>query len=635
MTVQKVRVYPVALGSNINYSGYYTHGVLLSYAKVYKDGLLCNTFDFEKIQPIMEEDIAGTLDRLKSFDQPIVFLLSSYVWNHEVNLVFAREAKKNIPNSLCVFGGPHIPRAEKPLRKLMDAHPCIDVAVRGEGEQTLAELLECVALSGERNKISDIDFSSVASIAFRRVDLQIIYTGIRERIKDINVIPSPYLTGELDHLPVMPDILILETNRGCPFGCTFCDWGGATLSKIYQFDKDRILAEIDYLSSRGTQHLLVADANFGVFERDIEFAEKAVELNRACGSPATMGVFLAKNSPERVGRVVRILHSRKMLVDAVASLQSTDKVVLENIKRSNIKESAYENLISVYHDIGLLPSTDILVGMPGQNVQSLKNDLQFAFDRHVVVRTFLVQILPNSPMADEAYMEKYNIVMDEEGYVESADGFDKEGRDQMVKFRVATVLHADEKFSFYFLLYLQVEHGVKAMDMVAAMMDVPLRFPEKYPLLAWSSENMLNFYRFFGSLSIRWKKNASRIFADLDAVWREILQLASEEFGVTPDSLEVENLVRLQKLIMPTPGQKHAGEVTQFDFDFMDYFAQFSPKLIPVISNMPESFRPLSTYRCSTQIMLPEQPGLHRAGYAFTRDMFQGSQWALDIGLPV
>lgn len=635
MTVQKVRVYPVALGSNINYSGYYTHGVLLSYAKVYKEGVLCNTFDFEKIQPIHEADIPATLSRLKSTNQPVVFLLSSYVWNHDLNLAFANEAKKVIPDSLCVFGGPHIPRAEKPLRKLMGAYTCIDVAVRGEGEQTLAELLECVALSQDRQNISGIDFSSVASIAFRRPDLQIVYTGTRERIKDINVIPSPYLTGELDHLPQMPDILILETNRGCPFGCTFCDWGGATLSKIYQFDKERVLAEIELLARRGTQHLLVADANFGVFERDIEFAEKAAELNKTFGSPVTMGVFLAKNSPERVGRIVRILHSRNMLVDAVASLQSTDKVVLENIRRSNIKESAYENLISVYHEIDLLPSTDILVGMPGQNVESLKNDLQFAFDRHVVVRTFLVQILPNSPMADEAYMEKYNIVMNEEGYVESAQGFDREGRDLMVKFRVATVLHVDEKFSFYFLLYLQAEHGIKAMDMIEAIMSVPLKHPEQYPLLAWSSENMLNFYRFFGSMSIRWKKGAERIFTNLDAVWHEILQLVVNEFGVTITPLEAENLVRLQKLIMPAPGQKHAGDVALFDFDFMGYFAQFSPKLTPVLSKLPESFQPLSAYRRNLQIELHEQAGLHRAGYAFTRDMFQGSQWALDVGLPV
>jgi hypothetical protein len=324
-----------------------------------------------------------------------------------------------------------------------------------------------------------------------------------------------------------------------------------------------------------------------------------------------------------------------MLVDAVASLQSTDKVVLENIQRSNIKTTSYENLISVYHDIGLLPSTDILVGMPGQNIDSLKNDLQFAFDRHVVVRTFLIQVLPNSPMSDENYMQKHRIVVDEKGYIESAAGFDKAERDRMVQLRVASVLHVDERFSYYFLLYLQAEYGVKAVDVVATIIHVPLAHPDQYPLLAWMAHHMINLHRFFGSLSIRWKKNASRIFLDLEAVWREILALVQQEFGVTVDPLEARNLVRLQQLLMPLPGQKTAGDTVVFDFDLMDYFAQFAPTRMPVISSLPVSFQPLSSYRRDAQITLPEQPGLHRTEFAFIREGFQGNLWALDVGLPV
>ena len=33
---------------------------------------------------------------------------------------------------------------------------------------------------------------------------------------------------------------MLESNRGCPYGCTFCDWGSATLSKVRNFDLDRV-----------------------------------------------------------------------------------------------------------------------------------------------------------------------------------------------------------------------------------------------------------------------------------------------------------------------------------------------------------------------------------------------------------
>ena len=40
--------------------------------------------------------------------------------------------------------------------------------------------------------------------------------------------------------------IIMETNRGCPYGCTFCDWGSATLSRVRKFDLDRVFAELEW-----------------------------------------------------------------------------------------------------------------------------------------------------------------------------------------------------------------------------------------------------------------------------------------------------------------------------------------------------------------------------------------------------
>ena len=48
-----------------------------------------------------------------------------------------------------------------------------------------------------------------------------------------------------------PGGLNLETNRGCPYGCTFCDWGSATLSRIRKFDLDRVFAELEWCAKNG------------------------------------------------------------------------------------------------------------------------------------------------------------------------------------------------------------------------------------------------------------------------------------------------------------------------------------------------------------------------------------------------
>ena len=54
-----------------------------------------------------------------------------------------------------------------------------------------------------------------------------------------------------------------ETNRGCPFSCTFCDWGSATASKVYQFGMDGLHDEIGWMSRQRIGFVFCCDANFG------------------------------------------------------------------------------------------------------------------------------------------------------------------------------------------------------------------------------------------------------------------------------------------------------------------------------------------------------------------------------------
>ena len=67
-------------------------------------------------------------------------------------------------------------------------------------------------------------------------------------LNDLNDIPSPYLNGLLDPFFEGTYIPVLETNRSCPYRCTFCAWGIGTV-KLAKFDDERILKEIGYISS--------------------------------------------------------------------------------------------------------------------------------------------------------------------------------------------------------------------------------------------------------------------------------------------------------------------------------------------------------------------------------------------------
>ena len=68
---------------------------------------------------------------------------------------------------------------------------------------------------------------------------------------------------------------MIETNRGCPYHCTFCDWGTLIYSKIAKLPLERVFDEIDWLSRSGISDVMPADANFGIFaDRDGQIGDR-------------------------------------------------------------------------------------------------------------------------------------------------------------------------------------------------------------------------------------------------------------------------------------------------------------------------------------------------------------------------
>ena len=84
--------------------------------------------------------------------------------------------------------------------------------------------------------------AGVPGITYRDGD-RVVRNPDRDRIADLNTLPSPFLTGLFDVYAGVPELFVtLETNRGCPYSCTFCDWGSATASRVRQFDIERVFA---------------------------------------------------------------------------------------------------------------------------------------------------------------------------------------------------------------------------------------------------------------------------------------------------------------------------------------------------------------------------------------------------------
>lgn len=315
---------------------------------------------------------------------------STYVWNRNYNYALAQRIKELNNKVLIVFGGPEPAVANPDIFKL---HPYIDVCIKAEGELAFVCLLQGQALDTIPGLVINQQGAAVD-------------TGDANRIMDLSELPSPYQAGVFDDIvkenPGVTWNVTLETNRGCPYACTFCDWGSLTYNKVRQFPLARVLADIEWLAQHGNG-LLIADANFGMFlERDSVIVDKIIEQQKLHGRPDHMVTNWAKNQRADVFEMVkRITEETSCLNNGLTvSVQTMTPGVLDNIKRTNLNQHkiteifqlALKNRVPVY--------TELILGLPGETLISWKNSMFEIIQagNHHGIEVIQCQLLENAEM---------------------------------------------------------------------------------------------------------------------------------------------------------------------------------------------------------------------------------------------
>lgn len=599
MKLDKIEVFPVLLSrfGDDNFIGdgsALPMGCLTSYLKHRDNGALLEHYEIHPLVNRKKKDWAYYSEQAKlRASKPSIWLFSCYVWNRDDNLAIAKSVKDLSPNSLIIVGGPHIPGYLKECEAFLTAHPYIDIAVRGEGEKTLAELLETIVKNGH---IANVDFSGVAGITFKYKN-RFVRTADRIRSNNLDEFPSPYLTGEFDD-ESFNEIhgMVLETNRGCPYGCTYCDWGSAILQKVRHFDLDRVIREIDYIGSKKAVHLHLGDANFGAFQRDIEIAKAVVAANKKHGFPKRIAYSNAKNGSAIIAEVVKILTNGGLVTQGIVAIQTIDESVLEAINRSNIKNKNMEVLLDIFREENLTLTSELLIGLPGQTVKSHKADLQYIIERKITTTGYQVQIMPNAPMNDPAYIEKYKIKLDKDDFVIETSTFTGKEYLEMCELFLAFQFFYMASVMKYFLYYLQLEHSVKAMDFIEALLEEPTKYPDRYPFGYRIRRDLITKTdpKSVGVLKLQWKTQESEfLFNNLGAYYDEVFALAENVFGVGMTDSEKQTLKAVQMGVMPMLG-KSVPLLIKLEHDFVGYFQQI--KLARVVSEKTENFMPLKSF---------------------------------------
>jgi len=328
---------------------------------------------------------------LLSQDPPDILAFSVCGWNLYRFAAVAEAYRQVRPDGWIVFGGPHVANQAERLGRL---YPAVDVIANGEGDFIFKDLLE--AYLGGRDK-SELDH--ITGISFQR-DGRVVTTAERARIANLDDIPSPFLEGVLPFRDgngrAIYSVALIETNRGCPYKCSFCYWGGAVGQQVRAFSRERLREELELLAREGVESLVTCDANMGILPGDELFVDDVIRMKERYGYPLNMESSWAKHKGERFYRIVRKMKRAGLKGSFTLALQSLDDKALENMHRKNMKLNEFEDLARWLRAEGLDTYAELIWGLPGETSESFIEGYDRISEYVSKIAIYPLLVLPNT-----------------------------------------------------------------------------------------------------------------------------------------------------------------------------------------------------------------------------------------------
>lgn len=363
------------------------------------------------IEPVMDYD-GWSLDEIVEEavgHEADIYMFSSYMWSWEIVKVVANAIKHRLPNAILVLGGPHQRTTyTQPMLWFKD-HPYFDATARPSdyGEFFITDMLDAIS-------DNDLDWLKVRGSYSRRGYGP---EGEKRSFK----YPPDIIEAHIDHAKRLNQYtddkgkllgVMYETNRGCMYKCVYCEWGGGTNTKVIIKDMEHIKNDLSYLIDLKLHTLWITDANFGILKRDPELAEFLAERNQNLKFVGITG--LAKTNSEKRRAVLEPLIKSGLVTLYQISLQTIDDNILKNIERTDVTPEENVNLARYFidkYDIDVI--VELILGLPGMKVETFYKEtaIEYSLMNSVKPHTHHVPlyVLPDAPVGNPEYLEKYQI----------------------------------------------------------------------------------------------------------------------------------------------------------------------------------------------------------------------------------
>jgi len=367
--------------------------------------------------PFVKDPDVEFVDNFLKQEKIDILMCSVYTWNNDQMIKVIREVKKINPTVKIVFGGPHVMTLFD-KQEYFKKHDFIDVAILGDGETAVMEYLDHLVDKGlntnHNKKImgvsynSDDENSSYTPARCLQIDAVSPYLDLKEEFIDRN--------SELDVFCAENKFIkriVVDSNRGCPYRCTFCDWGGNTHTKVVKRNAESLFKEITLLLDCKFDSLYFADANFGLYDRDVDIIDFIADYKSKYGYPKKdVGVCFAKTdkATERIMKIFWSGYKAGFWKHYRIDIQDFDTEVLDNIKRKNLSRDAMLGIKAQIEKEGIPVKTQFIIGLPGQNEEKiLRTNIDLVELNLSSNSSVLLVSLPGSEMNDPEYKAKHKL----------------------------------------------------------------------------------------------------------------------------------------------------------------------------------------------------------------------------------
>ena len=354
------------------------------------------------------DDADKIVEDIDNWD-PDILGLSNYCWNSELSSIVFKHAKKNNPNILTVAGGPNFPEYIEECEKYLLNKEEIDFYAYRDGEKAFCNLVKFFLNDSYIDKLKEKKMRGLMHIHPK--SKKIVKGKETLCIKNLDIIPSPYLNHLLDPWFNGYYAPSIETTRGCPFSCQYCHTGNDCYNFVGKFSVDRTKKELTYIAEKMIDNpnivLSICDTNFGIYKKDKEIINYICGLQKKYKWPINFDVTTGKGKYKEILQMIKQLGGTMRLDCAI---QSMNPLTLEFIKRRNLPILEYEGIQKQAKKNNIVSVAELIMPLPYETEKTFLDGMKKIMNSGIeYIYPYTTMLLPGTPLSNNKNRKKYNM----------------------------------------------------------------------------------------------------------------------------------------------------------------------------------------------------------------------------------